>query len=217
MTDASLPLARTRFIVWRHVADPFANEIERDGVVERVEPKVMGLLVCLAERAGQVVTRDELIEAVWPNVVVTDNTLSRCVSQLRKALGDDARAPRVVETIPTVGYRLNAAVSPAPEPGRPPAPNETPDASAPRPSVELAGPDAVSPWGRPGRLVALGVLLVVLTVLAGRFLGSEGSAEAVAPPAPEATSPGNGEALAPTAPPREWGADPPAVAPRAPR
>lgn len=101
--------------------DPVANEVRRDGAVVRLEPKAVAVLVHLAERAGEVVTRDELMDAVWPDVVVTDASLTRCVSQLRQALGDDARGAGLIETVPKVGYRLHAPDAvPEAEPSDPP-------------------------------------------------------------------------------------------------
>jgi DNA-binding winged helix-turn-helix (wHTH) protein len=73
----------------------------------------MDLLVCLAERAGEVVSRREITDAVWANEFIADNTLSRAVTVLRSALGDDARNPSFIETIHRRGYRLIAPVEPA--------------------------------------------------------------------------------------------------------
>ena len=77
----------------------------------QLEPKVMEVLGCLAGRAGEVVRREELGEAVWPGTSVTDDVLSRCVSELRKAFGDDRSSPRYIQTIRKGGYRLVAPVS----------------------------------------------------------------------------------------------------------
>ncbi|MEM6784958.1 MAG: winged helix-turn-helix domain-containing protein [Bacteroidota bacterium] len=97
--------------------DVLANElihIETEDI-KHVEPKVMAVLACLAAEAGTPVTpvtREALMAAVWPEVVVSEDALNRAVSKLRRALGDDPAAPRFVETIPTVGYRLVAPVEP---------------------------------------------------------------------------------------------------------
>jgi TolB-like protein/DNA-binding winged helix-turn-helix (wHTH) protein len=74
-----------------------------------LRPKSFDVLRCLVEQAGQLVTKDELIESVWPNVVVTDESLTRCVSDVRLALGDSDQ--RIVKTIPRRGYLLAAPVS----------------------------------------------------------------------------------------------------------
>ena len=72
----------------------------------KLEPKVMDLLWLLAANAGSVMTRERIMEALWPGVIVGEDALARCVSKLRLALGDDARTPRYVETIAKRGYRL---------------------------------------------------------------------------------------------------------------
>ena len=76
----------------------------------RVEPRAMDVLVALANHAGSTVSRDELIAAVWKHPHVSDEALSRCISILRHALGDDSAQPRFIETIPKRGYRLKSSV-----------------------------------------------------------------------------------------------------------
>jgi transcriptional activator of cad operon len=96
----------------------------------RLEPKVAELLFLLGARPNEVVTREEIMESLWPDVVVGEDTLARLVFKLRRALGDDPKAPRFVETLPKRGYRLRldapaeesaaaapAAAAPAPAPG----------------------------------------------------------------------------------------------------
>ena len=94
----------------------------------RLEPRVMEVLAVLSERAGQVVSRDELLDKVWPDVVVTEHTLSRCIYQLRQELGNVCSGSghtdyNPIETLPKRGYRLLATpvtalvnVVPLPEP-----------------------------------------------------------------------------------------------------
>lgn len=92
----------------------------------------MDLLFALAARRGQVVSREDLMQALWPDVVVGDDSLARTVSKLRQALGDDARSPNYLETIAKRGYRLIA------EDGvEAPAPAGT-DAAVPRSAGWLA-------------------------------------------------------------------------------
>jgi DNA-binding winged helix-turn-helix (wHTH) protein/tetratricopeptide (TPR) repeat protein len=79
----------------------------------RLEPRVMDVLVHLAERANEVVSKEELIEHVWKGRYVTDDVLSVAIYSLRKSLGDDARRPRYVETVSRRGYRLIAPMQPA--------------------------------------------------------------------------------------------------------
>ncbi len=85
----------------------------------RVEPKAMAVLVELARRAPEVCTRDGIVEKVWPRGYVSDDALTRCVGQLRRALGDDPRDPMCLQTIPKRGYRLLAAVTAIEPAGRP--------------------------------------------------------------------------------------------------
>jgi len=71
----------------------------------------MGVLVCLAQQASQTVSKEMLFRTVWPGTVVTDDVLTRCIAELRRALDDDAREPRIIQTIPKRGYRLIAPVT----------------------------------------------------------------------------------------------------------
>ena len=77
-------------------------------------PRCMDILVLLAERAGEVVDRDELSERIWHPVIVSDATLTRHISMLRQLLGDETSQPRFIKTIPKRGYRLVATVRPLP-------------------------------------------------------------------------------------------------------
>lgn len=86
------------------------NQVRCEAGLIQVEPKVMSLLVYLTGHAGSTVTREQLFEAVWPGVVVTDDTLTQAVAKLRKAFGDNARNPRYIQTVSKSGYRLCAAV-----------------------------------------------------------------------------------------------------------
>ena len=112
--DGAAGPAGLRIGEWR--ANPATNELTREGASVRLEPKVMDVLVRLAQRPGEVVTRDELFDAVWPGVVVGDEALTQSIIKLRRALGDDSRAPSYIETISKRGYRLIAPVQPDAEP-----------------------------------------------------------------------------------------------------
>ena len=90
---------------------PSLYRITRTGENLRAGPKVMHVLICLAQTPGQVVSRDTLMETVWPETHVVEEALSRCISELRKMFGDDPKQPRIIETIRNVGYRLLAPVS----------------------------------------------------------------------------------------------------------
>lgn len=77
-----------------------------------LEPKVMAVLLTLAAHPHQVVHKDDLIAAVWPDTFVSDDVLIRCISILRRVTEDDAHHPRFIQTVPKVGYRLVAPISP---------------------------------------------------------------------------------------------------------
>jgi DNA-binding winged helix-turn-helix (wHTH) protein/TolB-like protein/Flp pilus assembly protein TadD len=101
-------------------ADPATNQLRRAGDRVRLEPKAMEVLVALTARAGEVVSREALLAEVWPGVVVGDEALTQSIIKLRRALGDNPRAPAYIETISKRGYRLIAPVGgqPAPLPAR---------------------------------------------------------------------------------------------------
>ena len=86
------------------------NRISQNGHTTRIEPKVMQVLTCLAERPGEVVSKDVLMQTVWAETHVTDDVLTGCISTLRKVFRDSAREPNFIETIPKGGYRLIAPV-----------------------------------------------------------------------------------------------------------
>jgi DNA-binding winged helix-turn-helix (wHTH) protein/tetratricopeptide (TPR) repeat protein len=98
---------------------PVLHRVERDGEIHSLEPKTMAVLVCLAERSGEVVSADDLIEQIWQGRPMGDNPVYKCVAQLRRALGDDSRRPWCIETIPRRGYRLlvEVGMSAGPAPG----------------------------------------------------------------------------------------------------
>jgi DNA-binding winged helix-turn-helix (wHTH) protein/TolB-like protein/Tfp pilus assembly protein PilF len=93
---------------WR--VDPRADEIASEGRVIKLEPLRMRLLMALARRPGEVVLSQELLDMVWPGVIVTPGSLYQSVAQLRQVLGDSAAEPRYIATVPRKGYRLLAPV-----------------------------------------------------------------------------------------------------------
>ena len=99
------------FRVGDWLVEPQLNSISANGNTIRVEPKIMQVLVCLAERANQVVSKERLIQSVWTDAFVSDDVLTRSISELRRVFGDDPRESRFIQTIPKSGYRLIAPVS----------------------------------------------------------------------------------------------------------
>jgi DNA-binding winged helix-turn-helix (wHTH) protein/TolB-like protein len=98
------------FLIGDCLIEPLKNRIVRGDTEVHVEPRVMDVLVCLAGHAGDVVSRDTLNQRVWTNLVVTDQAVTNCISELRQHLGDDRSTNRVIETIPKRGYRLAVPV-----------------------------------------------------------------------------------------------------------
>src|SRR6185295_6816152 len=103
------------FVSGEWTVAPTRNLLLRGGEEVKVEPRVMDVLAYLAERAGQVVPKDELVERVWDSRHVTDDVLTVTIYALRKALGDDARQPRYIETVSRRGYRWIASVEAPPD------------------------------------------------------------------------------------------------------
>jgi len=90
--------------------DLAARELLRAGARERLEPKVFDLLALLLERRDRVVSKDEIQDALWPGIVVTEASLDRTVMKARRAVGDDARRQIVIRTVPRRGYRFTATL-----------------------------------------------------------------------------------------------------------
>jgi DNA-binding winged helix-turn-helix (wHTH) protein/Tol biopolymer transport system component len=133
--------------------------------------RAFGVLRLLVENAGRVVTRQELIDAVWQDVIVTDYSLARAVSDLRTALGDDAAHARYIRTVHRQGYVFVAPVKSA-------------DDSDPDTQVEVRQERRVV--RSPLVLAALAVIVVLVSVFALREL-TRNSGDAVGPPRPDLT------------------------------
>jgi TolB-like protein/Flp pilus assembly protein TadD len=106
-TELSSPGA---FRLGEWLVQPSLNRITRRRSTLTLEQKVMDVLVCLTDHAGELVTRQQLIDAVWATEHISENVLTRAITELRSALGDDAKSPGYIETIHRKGYRLVAPV-----------------------------------------------------------------------------------------------------------
>lgn len=131
-------------IVGEWSVDPMRGQLTGNGRTVQLEPRAMRLLLCLAERPGELVSIDDLLTSVWPEVIVGPDSVYQAVASLRRRLGDDTRQPRYIATESRLGYRLVAHV------------NRTPAAAANsgRGKADVRG------------LAAAGVALAVLLVLA---------------------------------------------------
>ena len=92
------------------VVDCEKFRIQKGDQIRTLSPRSFDLLVYLIEHRNRVVEKQELFEHIWKESFVTDNALTRAVKDIRRAIGDDADAPRYVETVPKRGYRFIAEV-----------------------------------------------------------------------------------------------------------
>lgn len=164
---------------------PAVNEIEKGGEVRRLEPAAMDVLAYLIQQAPNVVPAAELLDALWPDVIVEESTIHRRISQLRQALGDNARKPSFIETVPKRGYRVVATVErietermgeatpqpekdhhPEPEPPSPPAAPSQPELSTvAAPTLDSPTPSTPKPTAKPIARIALGLAAALLFLL----------------------------------------------------
>ena len=89
---------------------PNNNELVTGRETRHLEPMVMDLLVFMATRAPEVVSKNDIIDSVWEGRFISEGTLTNTIAELRRVLGDDARRPRYIETIPKRGYRVVAEI-----------------------------------------------------------------------------------------------------------
>jgi TolB-like protein/DNA-binding winged helix-turn-helix (wHTH) protein len=158
------------FHVGPWLARPGTNSIIRRGHTYRVTPKAMDLLVCLAKRRGEPVSKAEIFQEVWAGTFVSDDALTRCIGELRRAFHETAQQPSIIETVAKRGYRI--------------VPPVTWDSGEESPVAEPGSAGPAEPASLPGartrrRVFAglgFGILLLILTALMygslrGRFPG----------------------------------------------
>jgi TolB-like protein/DNA-binding winged helix-turn-helix (wHTH) protein/lipoprotein NlpI len=134
---------------------PLEGRLVTEGQERRVQPKSMDVLLCLAEAGGAVVERESLLRAVWGERAVSDEPLTRCIGELRKAFGDSRTQPQFILTVPKRGYQLlKPAVS------FEPAIEETGDTRVPTPTEPLSGKRFNT-----AKKIALGVALLLVAAL----------------------------------------------------
>jgi TolB-like protein/DNA-binding winged helix-turn-helix (wHTH) protein/Flp pilus assembly protein TadD len=168
--------------------DEFRRELRVRGVVTELEPKPVEVLLCLLAQAGQVVTKEDLLEAVWPGTAVVDGSLATAVSKLRKALGDVDSS--LLLTVPKVGYRLGVPVTTKPV-------AEAISSAAAQPAVEVRRADVSTSEARLARdadarrrslrFVGLG-LIAALALVAAAILRTSWFAPAKSPVVPQSMS-----------------------------
>lgn len=160
---------------WR--VQPQINCVQKNGASVHLEPKVMQVLVLLAANQGEVVSKERILHTVWSGVFVGEDVLTRSISEIRRVMADDARSPRVIQTIPKAGYRMIASVSfdpalqttEATEPAAPPSPPPVATEPAAVAPIHLPPESTAvhSPESRNRRGVVILFTGVVLCILAG--------------------------------------------------
>jgi TolB-like protein/DNA-binding winged helix-turn-helix (wHTH) protein len=148
--------------------NPKSGQISRNGEIARVEARTMRLLLCLAERAGQVVSIEDLLGQVWLGVTVTPDSVYQAVATLRRQLGDDSRQPSYIETVPRLGYRMVATVGPWADPDS---------------EREHPAPATAPPPGRAGLAWAAGATVCLALVVALLFHGKAANRDRSTTPA----------------------------------
>ena len=160
----------TKLLIGDWQVDPASGEIARDARTTRLDVRAMRLLLCLANRPGEVVSIDDLINQVWAGVIVSSDSVYQAVTSLRRQLGDDAKQPTYIETVPRLGYRMVAKVSSwtgSPLPAK--SSQETDHASKPAPSGSRA---------RAGFAVALAVAVCLALAVISLLHEGNGSVSA---------------------------------------
>lgn len=108
--DKDPSASRELFTFGGYALDVTAGQLRRGAEPIALRPKCFDLLHFLAARHGELISKERLLEALWPDVVVADATLSRTITELRETLGDDPQSPKFIETVPRRGYRFIAAL-----------------------------------------------------------------------------------------------------------
>jgi len=152
----------------------------------------MRLLLCLAGHAGEVVSIDDLLNQVWSDVTVSPDSVYQAVASLRRLLGDDPKQPAYIETVPRLGYRMVATVSPwANQSISVTGSSRAPDGEHPAPAIPDAPgvPKKSGPRRRPGFTWAAGaalcLALVVVFLFHGKAANNNLSASSSIPPPPQ--------------------------------
>ena len=99
------------FYLEKWLVEPSLGRLSKNGATIQIEPKIMEVLVLLAENQLKVVRRETFLQTVWGDANVIDHVLARAISELRRAFKDNPQNPRFIQTIPKIGYRLLMPVS----------------------------------------------------------------------------------------------------------
>ena len=103
---------RQKLLIGDWIVDPASSEVSRGETTTRLDARAMRLLLALADRPGEVVSIDALLNQGWGDVAVSSDSVYQAMTSLRRQLGDDAKQPKYIETVPRLGYRMVAKVRP---------------------------------------------------------------------------------------------------------
>lgn len=159
--------ATTMLHIGSWCVDPASGQISRDGETARLEVRTLRLLLCLAEHPGEVVSIDTLLDQVWSGVTVAPDSVYQAVASLRRVLGDDPKQPTYIATVPRLGYRMVATVSPWVN-NQIAQPDSSPAAEQESPSLTTTDAPAPGPRRRAAFAWAVGTALCL--ALGGGFL-----------------------------------------------
>src|SRR5262245_20927093 len=166
-----------------------SGELRRDGALVKLQPQPFRALAFLANRAGQVVTREEIQREIWGDEIFVDyeQGVNFCIKQIRAALGDDAQAPRFIETLARRGYRFIAPVERSEENSSrdnglavaPPGAVISPPGTVPDPSANSAAVSA--PRLRTGAFLIAAIIVAVILTPAGYVIWQGREKKAIQP------------------------------------
>jgi len=135
-------------MVGEWLVEPAIERISKGNLEEKLEPRVMDLLVCLSSKGGEVITREELEAKVWVGMVVGYDALTSAMIKLRKAFHDNSKHPEIIQTVSKRGYRLIVEVT-----------SVNSASSTGFPHLPLIGKTNINPLGL-GLWLGLGVILI---------------------------------------------------------
>jgi DNA-binding winged helix-turn-helix (wHTH) protein len=155
----------------RFVLDPADRQLRRDGASVELNARYFDALALLVREQGKLVSKDRFLDEVWRGVPVTDEALTQCIKTLRRQLGDDAGAPRFIETVPKHGYRFVAPVERA--------------VDSPAAAAAAKAPGAATPSDGWRRFLLLGgagtIGAGVAGIVGGLFYGFAGASQPLGP------------------------------------
>jgi DNA-binding winged helix-turn-helix (wHTH) protein len=99
------------FFLEEWFVEPQLGRISKDEKIVQLEPKIMEVLVYLAQNQGKTLNKDQFFNLVWADVNVTEHVLARAISEIRRVFKDNPQNPRFIQTVPKIGYRLIMPIS----------------------------------------------------------------------------------------------------------